>query len=145
MLKIREGMLRIRDNRLWIRDNRLRIRDNNFVIKDFKHSSKNDGFRIMGSQALHYINKSHALNDNITLLSLVLKPKLAKSTKFAQLSKSFVMVNVEDNEEPSGSQFVVDGEYVPRIFFMGKHDKIIRLILVCVNSRLSIVSSTESQ
>lgn len=30
------------------------------------------------------------------------------------------MVNVEDNEEPSGSQFVVDGEYVPRVFFMGK-------------------------
>lgn len=41
--------------------------------------------------------------------------------EFADLSKKFVMVNVEDDEEPTGSQFVVDGEYVPRVFFMGKH------------------------
>ncbi|XP_020899281.1 uncharacterized protein LOC110237993 [Exaiptasia diaphana] len=54
-----------------------------------------------------------------------LKPKLRESEKFAELSKKFVMVNVEDKEEPSGSQFVVDGEYVPRIFFMNPEGRVI--------------------
>ena len=49
-----------------------------------------------------------------------LRPKLAKHKEFAELSKKFVMVNTEDNEEPKGEQFDVDGKYVPRIFFLGK-------------------------
>ena len=49
-----------------------------------------------------------------------MKPLLAKHKKFAELSKKFVMVNTEDNDEPKGDQFDVDGKYVPRIFFLGK-------------------------
>ena len=49
-----------------------------------------------------------------------LRPKLAKHKEFAELSKKFVMVNTEDNDEPKGEQFDVDGKYVPRIFFLGK-------------------------
>lgn len=49
-----------------------------------------------------------------------LRPKLAKHKEFAELSKNFVMVNTEDNDEPKGEQFDVDGKYVPRIFFLGK-------------------------
>ena len=30
------------------------------------------------------------------------------------------MVNTEDNDEPKGDQFDVDGKYVPRIFLLGK-------------------------
>lgn len=50
-----------------------------------------------------------------------MKPILAKHKTFAELSKKFVMVNTEDNDEPKGDQFDVDGKYVPRIFFLGKN------------------------
>ena len=35
-----------------------------------------------------------------------LKPKLAASKEFEEMSRHFVMVNTEDEEEPQGSQFV---------------------------------------
>ena len=50
-----------------------------------------------------------------------MKPILAKHKTFAELSKQFVMVNTEDDDEPKGDQFDVDGKYVPRIFFLGKN------------------------
>ena len=50
-----------------------------------------------------------------------MKPILAKHKTFAELSKKFVMVNTEDDDEPKGDQFDVDGKYVPRIFFLGKN------------------------
>ena len=34
-----------------------------------------------------------------------------------RLSRSFVMANVEDDEEPQDEQYKVDGDYIPRIFF----------------------------
>lgn len=54
-----------------------------------------------------------------------LKPKLAASKEFAQMSRHFVMVNTEDEEEPKGSQFVVDGEYIPRVLFLNPEGKVI--------------------
>ena len=50
-----------------------------------------------------------------------MKPILAKHKTFAELSKKFVMVNTEDDDEPKGHQFDEDGKYVPRIFFLGKN------------------------
>lgn len=47
-----------------------------------------------------------------------LKPVIEKSESIHELSKDFVMVNLEDKEEPMDSQFKPDGAYIPRIFFL---------------------------
>eukprot|EP00043_Microstomoeca_roanoka_P011236 m.105889 g.105889 ORF g.105889 m.105889 type:complete len:158 (-) comp15136_c0_seq2:69-542(-) len=46
-----------------------------------------------------------------------LKPKMAVYDEYLQLSKNFVMVNLEDNEEPADQMYSPDGGYIPRILF----------------------------
>lgn len=46
-----------------------------------------------------------------------LRPKFAESTEIEELSKKFVMVNLQDEEEPSDSSYAPDGGYIPRIVF----------------------------
>eukprot|EP00039_Didymoeca_costata_P018679 m.334519 g.334519 ORF g.334519 m.334519 type:complete len:154 (+) comp17371_c0_seq1:48-509(+) len=53
-----------------------------------------------------------------------LKPKFSSSEQVANLAKNFVMVNTEDDEEPTDSQFAPDGSYIPRILFMNTEGEV---------------------
>lgn len=53
-----------------------------------------------------------------------LKPIIADSKQIANLSKEFIMINVEDDEEPKDEQFNVDGKYFPRIFFLNHEGEV---------------------
>jgi len=47
-----------------------------------------------------------------------LKPKIRNDKEFAKLSKDFIMVTCQDDEEPNDDQFDQDGAYIPRVFFL---------------------------
>jgi len=55
-----------------------------------------------------------------------LKPKIMNSRPIWEMSKYFVMVNVEDDEEPTDNQFFPDGGYYPRIFVLTPGGEVVR-------------------
>jgi len=52
-----------------------------------------------------------------------LKKSFASSNKreeLVELSKQFVMVNVEDDDEPEEEEYAPDGRYIPRLFILSR-------------------------
>jgi len=55
-----------------------------------------------------------------------LKPRFANSTAIQQLSQNFVMINVQDREDPATSELRPDGGYIPRILFTDARGNILK-------------------
>eukprot|EP01120_Amphizonella_sp_Union-15-10_P008884 TRINITY_DN3285_c0_g2_i1.p1 TRINITY_DN3285_c0_g2~~TRINITY_DN3285_c0_g2_i1.p1 ORF type:complete len:179 (-),score=20.92 TRINITY_DN3285_c0_g2_i1:53-589(-) len=57
--------------------------------------------------------------------STELKRQLRESEDFVEISKEFLMVNIENEAEEPKRNFMPDGSYVPRMLFLDKEAKLV--------------------
>lgn len=57
-----------------------------------------------------------------------LKPQVVNNKAIEEFSTNYVMVNVEDEEEPNDPDFAPDGGYIPRIIFINANGKVMKEI-----------------
>jgi protein-disulfide reductase (glutathione) len=74
-----------------------------------------------------------------------LKGAFAGSAALAEASSDFVMVNLEDDEEPGDEAFKPDGGYIPRILFMHKGEVDATIINAGGNPKYKYYYSTVDQ
>ncbi|KAI6240825.1 hypothetical protein M3Y99_00389400 [Aphelenchoides fujianensis] len=48
-----------------------------------------------------------------------------KRKEFVDLSRKFVMVNLEDDEEPEDDKYAPDGRYIPRLYFVDENEEVL--------------------
>ncbi|GFO48093.1 thioredoxin domain-containing protein 12 [Plakobranchus ocellatus] len=54
-----------------------------------------------------------------------LRPRFANSSEIEAMSNEFIMINVEDDDEPRGAEYKPDGAYIPRILFLGTDGQVL--------------------
>eukprot|EP01124_Arcella_intermedia_P030768 TRINITY_DN679_c0_g1_i1.p1 TRINITY_DN679_c0_g1~~TRINITY_DN679_c0_g1_i1.p1 ORF type:complete len:171 (-),score=35.02 TRINITY_DN679_c0_g1_i1:135-617(-) len=59
--------------------------------------------------------------------STLFKEQLRASGRFVEVAKNFNLVNVEEPDEqmPEYSFFCIDGDYIPRVYFVDRHGQIL--------------------
>jgi len=98
-------------------------------VKDFSHGFGTDIDWVDWDEAI-----SAAMEENKPIALLIhktwcgacqqLKKSFQTSNKrkeLIELSRRFIMSNVEDDDEPEDEVYAPDGRYIPRLFFLDKH------------------------
>ena len=52
-----------------------------------------------------------------------LGPQFANSNEIQNLANNFVMINVQDDDDPNDAAYQIDGAYIPRIYFLDSQGK----------------------
>lgn len=73
-----------------------------------------------------------------------LKNVFVESKEIEHLSKSFHMVNLEDNEEPADDTYKPDGGYIPRILFIKDKELQVQIVNSAGNPKYKYFYNTEA-
>lgn len=58
-----------------------------------------------------------------------LKPGVTQSKEMEDLSRKFVMINIQDEEEPNEKKYKPDGGYIPRVLFVNTEGEMMNEVI----------------